>query len=651
MMSNEKLQVLLVEDNPGDVDLVRVYLAQEPHDAIELSHVPSLGAARAAMDLRPVDLVLLDLGLPDGSGVEVVVRMRQMAAHVPIVVLTGRDDAESGLEALKRDAQDYLVKDQLDAAKLRRSIRYAVERHRWQQQYRHQLSVSPDGMIVLDEMGRVRFANAAAIALLGEEPKTVESLPEEIRLTNGSPADATLRTGRTVEARSVETLWQGQLACLVTLRDTTERHRLTEELRVTNERLEQLVSTDPLTEVLNRRGAEEALGKELGRVRRTGENLVAILIDYDDFKGVNDGYGHAVGDAALRALTENMRDALRAGDHIARVGGDEFLVLLPETTVKEGFAVAEKLRQTIKATALPVADGSLGLSASFAVGSVDPETVALEQIIGSLTRALKRSKEAGKDRVCTATEAHASERDDADPPGLHEFDVASLDLAIVLHPIRRVDSEEVVGFEALTRGPRGAYSMPADLFRTAFERNLLTALDLRALAASLSVLRRGDLHGSYHVNVFPSTILNTPTDRIVRQLQDGGREGRLCVELSEQQFLGDPTYLKEPLTALRINGIRVAIDDVGFGRSSLEALLVLEPDVVKVDRSCIQAVDRQPGKRRQLERLTRMLAAIDADVIVEGVETAGELRVLRDMGVPHAQGFLWDAPTRTDVTS
>ena len=96
MISKEKLQVLLVEDNPGDVDLVRLYLTQEPQ-SIELSHVSSLRAARAGVDFDRVDLVLLDLGLPDGSGVDVVGMMRQIAADVPIVVLTGLGDAEAGL--------------------------------------------------------------------------------------------------------------------------------------------------------------------------------------------------------------------------------------------------------------------------------------------------------------------------------------------------------------------------------------------------------------------------------------------------------------------------------------------------------------------------------------------------------------------------
>lgn len=647
-VQRQRLRVLLVEDNPGDVDLVRDYIGTDPREAIDLVCVPSLGAAREAITPEPLDLVLLDLGLPDGKGIEVVTAMREMAAHVPIVVLTGRADSAWAMEALRSDAQDYLVKGQLDAPTLRRSIRYAIERHRTQHQYRQQLSVNPDGVVVVDYTGHVHFTNAAAERLLGATPQRVEELPEDIRVSLHGAADVTLPSGRIVETRSVETMWNHQPACLITLHDCTDRHRaqealsrLTQELSLANEHLERLVGTDHLTEVLNRRGMEDALGKEVARVRRTNDDLVAILIDYDNFKRVNDSYGHAVGDVALRALTDGVRGALRSGDYIGRVGGDEFLVLLPNTDVRVGVAVAEKLRQTIKATTLPVADGSLTLSASLAVSKVGRHVVSLQEVLATTNPALRRSKEAGKDRVQAAG---GWTPEDVEVGDTGEFDVDTIPLETFLQAIHEVGAGDVVGYEALTRGPTGGLAMPIELFRAAFERNVLTALDLRSLAASLSSLGRERLDGWLHLNLFPSTILNTPPDRLVRMLAEVAPVDRFCIEVSEQQFLGDPTYLLEPLTSLRESGIRLALDDVGYGRSSIEALLVLEPDVVKVDRSCVQAIDTHPRERRQLERLLSMIGISGATAIVEGVETEDELRVLQDIGVRYCQGYLWGEP-------
>jgi diguanylate cyclase (GGDEF)-like protein len=101
-----------------------------------------------------------------------------------------------------------------------------------------------------------------------------------------------------------------------------------------------VVDTDPLTHVLNRRGIEAAHGLELRRGSRSGDSLIAVLIDCDDFKSINDSFGHGVGDVALTALARSVQDTVRAGDYVGRVGGDEFLVLLPSTTVAEGMVVA-----------------------------------------------------------------------------------------------------------------------------------------------------------------------------------------------------------------------------------------------------------------------------------------------------------------------
>jgi EAL domain-containing protein (putative c-di-GMP-specific phosphodiesterase class I) len=215
----------------------------------------------------------------------------------------------------------------------------------------------------------------------------------------------------------------------------------------------------------------------------------------------------------------------------------------------------------------------------------------------------------------------------------------------VFQGIQMLSDESIVGLEALTRGPPGEFSSPSDLFRAAFEQDLLTTVDLRALRGSLERLKRSAWQGWYHVNVFPSTIVNTNPEDLTNLLREAGTDERVCIELSEQQFLGEPSYLRKPIENLRASGFRVAIDDVGFGRSSIEALMVLEPDVVKIDRQSIHTMGANPAERRQMERLIAMLRAVQATVIVEGVETRSELELLRSMGVQYAQGYLWGKPS------
>jgi diguanylate cyclase (GGDEF)-like protein len=417
-----------------------------------------------------------------------------------------------------------------------------------------------------------------------------------------------------------------------------------------NDRLAKLAGTDPLTQVLNRRGIEMVVGREVARMGRTGDQLMAVLIDCDDFKSINDSFGHGVGDAALTALARSVQRTVRTGDEVGRVGGDEFLVLLPSTTTAEGLVVAEKIRGAIKATVLPLGtEGGVRLSASLGVSAVGRDVVSVEEVMSCLKDALSRSKRSGKDMV-------SGDGAFARPGGGHgsegpRIDAGAIRLGLVFQEIRSLADDGTIGYEALIRGPPGDFAMPTELFRAAFEENVLTSVDLRALRRSIAAFPRGAGIGRYHVNLFPSTLLNTPIDRVVSILdRSGTTEDRLCVELSEQQFLGDPTCLRPHTRTLQEAGYLIAIDDVGFGRSSVEALMVLDPDVVKVDRRCIEKIAVSPGDRRQLERLLAMLRAVGAAVVVEGVETDQQLRVLLDLGVEYAQGFLFGEP-RAPITA
>jgi EAL domain-containing protein (putative c-di-GMP-specific phosphodiesterase class I) len=122
------------------------------------------------------------------------------------------------------------------------------------------------------------------------------------------------------------------------------------------------------------------------------------------------------------------------------------------------------------------------------------------------------------------------------------------------------------------------------------------------------------------------------------------QKDRFCVELSEQQMLGDLTRLQERVTSLRRDGLKIACDDVGFGRSHLESLVLLEPDIIKIDKRCVRGIADQALTRRQLERFIAVAHKLGAEIVAEGVETEEDLEVLRQLGVDQAQGFLWGAP-------
>jgi signal transduction histidine kinase len=290
------LRVLVVEDNPADALLVREALNPAMGEELELRVVTRAADAERVLSHDPPDIVLLDLGLPDADGIDSLDRVLARAEGVPIVVLTGRDDAGTAALAMKRGAQDYLAKDVLfESDHLVRSIQHSLERHRLLDEARRQERMAQaaerelrrlvegnvDGMVVIDEAhGRVLFANRAAEALTGAPPGTMVggavSLPEgwehagQVGLCGGDGKE------RTVELRTAPIEWQGGPARLLSMRDVTER-QAADDLRqrlVHDDRLRSigLLAAGVAHEVNNPAAFvsvnQEALGQELEQMRR-----------------------------------------------------------------------------------------------------------------------------------------------------------------------------------------------------------------------------------------------------------------------------------------------------------------------------------------------------------------------------------------------
>ncbi|MBK8978583.1 MAG: diguanylate cyclase [Planctomycetes bacterium] len=426
-------------------------------------------------------------------------------------------------------------------------------------------------------------------------------------------------------------------------RDITDAKRQEQALIAMTRKLEGLANRDPLTGLWNRRGLDSQLSHEIERAVRSGSWLVAVMIDLDDFKAVNDRLGHSAGDVVLKGIAERMAESLRPNDVLARIGGDEFLALLPETRIAEAMQVAERLRLAISDSPIRLSGEMVRASASLGVARVSDACVSVEEILGRTRHALARGKLGGKNRVVLSDGDEAERRGDDDASTILETVLAGRGIRAVGQTIRDLHTGEVVGHELLSRGPRGTYENPEALFRLAIERNVLGLVDLQCFKTCVRTAGRIQ-HGRMHVNLYPSTLLDTPLDGLLAMLDAAGGPERFCIEISEQQFLGDPNYLADATHELRRSGVKIAIDDVGFGRSSLESLIVLEPDLIKVDRSFVAGTSTNPAKARNLQRLIHVSQHLTGELIAEGVETERERSLLAELGVRFAQGFLWGRP-------
>lgn len=418
--------------------------------------------------------------------------------------------------------------------------------------------------------------------------------------------------------------------------------QLQTELQNAKEQLERLANVDFLTEVLNMRGMQQVLTVEENRVGRAGGQLVALLINLDNFRRINEGLGHATGDVILKEVANRIVATLRPSDHVARTGGDEFIVLLPDTQLAYAMRVAERIRMAVSDAPLRSASEVVTVTVSIGVANLPNKTVSAEEVVALSRTALKRGKQSGKNRVALAREG-ASDEESPTSKSTLELLTDPNQFRVVYQPILDLNSDLVAGYEILSRGPDGAYESPADFFRICVENNILTTVDLQCLKLCLDGANDVAPNMRIHINLFPSTILDTPIENLLALFPppDKANHHVFCLEISEQQFIGDPSYLRDHVNALKQHGILVAIDDVGFGRSSLETLILLEPDVVKVDRKYVSGLSNEPAKSRLLRRLANVAKSLGAEIVAEGIETNEDLPILKEIGITYGQGWLW----------
>lgn len=414
------------------------------------------------------------------------------------------------------------------------------------------------------------------------------------------------------------------------------------ELASAKQQLDRLANVDFLTEVHNTRGLEKVLKAEENRAGRSGGHLIAMLINCDDFHKINDGFGHATGDIILKEIASRIKGTLRPTDHVARVGGDEFLVLLPDTQLAYGLRVAERIRVAISDASMRSAQDVVKVTASIGVANLPQRVSSIAEVVTLSRSALKRSKGSGKNRVSLARDTghEKSDYEELTPKGIVQTLCDSTQFRTVFQPIVELGTERVSGYEVLTRGPDGAFESPADFFRLCVENNILTTVDLQCLKLCLDEVPKLGHNMRLHVNLFPSTLLETPVENLLA-LFPQDRDIVYCLEISEHQFVTEPAHLRDHINALKQAGVLVAIDDVGFGRSSLETLILLEPDLVKVDRKYVTGLSHEPAKVRLLRRLANVAKSLGAEIVAEGIEDRNDLPLLKEMGINYGQGFLW----------
>ena len=437
-MGDKPIHILLIEDNPGDARLIREFLAENGGGGFHLEWAERLEEGLRHLDAGHVDLVLLDLSLPQSAGLDTLAVVLGHAPRIPTVVLTALDDVAVAVEAVRRGAQDYLVKSQIDSRLLVRAVRYAIERKQIGEalrqanvrlresqevaadeamQRRILVEQSRDGIVVLDQNGKVYEANRIYAEMLGYSPEEVRQLHVwdwDCQWTQEQLLDRLQRVNDTgdhfetqhrrkdgtiidVEISTNGAVMAGQKLVFCVCRDVTDRKRAEEALQQANTRLEELATTDELTGLANRRRFLEAIGLEMERARRYGSDFALAMIDVDGFKAINDACGHVFGDRVLVEVAKALKDGARATDVVARYGGDEFIVLIPNTGTRKAVSAIERFRRRIAGRVISDGKRSLEVSISAGVSALDSEdrTAGPDILIRQADEALYAAKHGG----------------------------------------------------------------------------------------------------------------------------------------------------------------------------------------------------------------------------------------------------------------
>jgi diguanylate cyclase (GGDEF)-like protein/PAS domain S-box-containing protein len=562
---------------------------------------------------------------------------------------------------------------QLTLALGRVELARVVQEARNERRFQTMVQYSSDLISLIGTDARVTYQSPAVAVVLGRAPEefigqpfnewthpddasTVQTQFTKV-LTGGlgttttfeyrvARADGQWRTLDTVMTNFVDEPDIG--AILLNSRDVTERHVLERELN-------HQAFHDTLTGLANRALFLDRLSHAMDRGDRAAEPVAVLFLDLDDFKTVNDSFGHPSGDHLLVAVAERIRSATRPGDTVARFGGDEFAVLVESGPMPDAAkAVAERITEALTPTfRVHANDVAMRASIGIALGQRPQETP--DDLLRDADLAMYLAKRNGKGRF------------EMYRPNMHTEAVRRLETAVGLRegleagqfevfyqPIVSAHSGQLIGAEALVRWnhPTRGLLAPLEFIAVAEATGLIVPLGrqvVRDATAQAQEWRRvGLVDDSFYISVNLSALqLQEPdlVDDISRALDDSGLPSEaLVLEVTESALIKNLDLTLPRLHALRCLGVRLAVDDFGTGYSSLSYLADLPVNFVKIDKSFVDRITQDAEGSAMVRGVIDLSRALGFTCIAEGVERENQRSVLDDLGCDSVQGFLFARP-------
>jgi diguanylate cyclase (GGDEF)-like protein/PAS domain S-box-containing protein len=696
--SGPPLRVLLVDDSAT----VRAAFSRLLNrDGFTVETASSVDEGLARLRSHPFDIAVVDYFMPGKNGTVLISELRRDPALSRVVpaVITGAYSDDVIRESLACGAVECLFKSEakeLFIARLRSLARTVRDRKAIDGERKRLhgiLSSVGDGVYVVDPAGRVQLVNPAALDLLGYEDSgdllgrdAHEAVHHTREDGNRIPRDACPLT-QSYERGSEMSGWQTTFwnsdgspvpvectvypmrvegergGSVVAFRDISVRRALENELRWAAEH-------DSLTNLHNRAWFERHLEQEIGRLRRTPQISLLLFLDVDRFKYINDTAGHSAGDQLLIEVSQRLRARLRTSDHLARMGGDEFALILRNVSVEDVEALADGFRRALTGAPFSYGGKAYRITTSIGVATLDAHTSSLSDAMAQADIACHQAKNSGRNQTHLYTaesgERAAMDRDLGWSVRLEE--ALRQDRFVLVYqpivPLARIfddplppgspdlwrrqlarNPEAPALFEVLLRlrDAHGELILPAAFMPTAERFGVMREIDRWVVHHALHALndvRDAPRPVALSINLHTQS-LGDPglavyiTAKVVEFNID---PTLLTFEITESHAIEDLASAQRVLHQLRELGCRIAVDDFGTGFSTFAYLRQLEADIVKIDGSLIQRLPDDPLDRTVVAALASIAEAAGKRTVAECVENPISLLALYECGVDMAQG-------------
>ncbi len=697
-MEKDPIKVLIIEDDPNYFVLINERLVQQRKPSFEVVRSKILQSGIDRLKQGDIDVILLDLFLPDSKGLDSFITLHAQYPEIPTIILTSLDDDNVAAEAIAKGAQDYLVKGSFDRELFIKSICYAISRHQVQSQlkrssqeneeskktikereerFRSLVSNIPGAVYryVKNENGswEIEFISSmikdisgwTAADLIGKGVSAFfeKVLPQDLDVVQKAFSQAAAEGGSfSVDYRirhaDGDFRWaheQGRgikdsagRVCYVdgVIFDVTERTR-------EKEKLNRLVYYDSLTNLPNKELFIDRLDQVVAHARRKNEIGAVLFLDLDHFKRINDTLGHAVGDQLIKAVSIRLAKTVYESDTVTRIGGASFMVLLPRIEKPEYAENAANKIITAFKTPFIINDHELFTSCSIGMAIFPNDGAESETLLKNADAAMHMAKERGRNRYQLFSSAIANnsfERLVLENSLRHALERNEFQLHY--QPQLDIRSGKITGVEALIRWhhPDLGFIPPMEFIPIAEETGLIHPLGEWVIRTACQQKKIWHQQGLKSLKVafnlsarqFHYANLLELITNIIKEIDLD--PSSLDLELTESTIMSHLEETTETLKKLKDMGMNISIDDFGTGYSSLMYLKSFPIDTIKIDKSFVRDVTTDADDRAITQAIISMAHSLKLDVVAEGVETAPQLAFLQSQDCDKMQGFLYSKP-------